>query len=130
MDWMLARPAKMIAAACLAPLAIGMVACDPQTYDTTPPSRFLLTCTRPDTATMVLQLDTGTRRFTLVSADGAPEGSLARTPTTYRLVTAGWSGVVNRYDGRLALSRRSKPQAPAPGPEAWSCASAVDRAKF
>ena len=130
MDWMLARPAKLIAAACLAPLALGLVACDPQTYDTTPPSRFLLTCAGPDAAAMVLQLDTGTRRFTLVSADGAPEGSLARTPTTYGLVTAGWSGVVNRYDGRLSLIRTSKTQALAPGPEAWSCASAVDKAKF
>ncbi len=130
MDWTFLRAAQRIAAFGVVPLVLGLVACGPQTYDATPPSRFLLTCTRPDAAAMVLQLDTGTQRFALVSADGAPGGRLERTPTTYRLVAEGWSGVVNRYDGRLSLIRTSKPQAPAPGPEAWSCASAVDRAKF
>lgn len=79
---------------------------------------------------MVLRLDTGDRSFTIVSADGAPDGAIVASPYSYSLSTATWTGRVNRYDGQLQLVRTpSKPSATAT-PEAWSCTSSADKAKF
>jgi hypothetical protein len=112
------------------PLLASIAGCGPQSDQTSPPSRFLLTCTRPDASAMVLRLDTGDRRFTIVNADGAPDGAIVASPYSYSLSTAAWTGRVNRYDGQLQLVRtQSKPSAAAT-PEAWSCISSADKAKF
>ncbi len=116
----------------------SLAACDMGARTTHAPASFLLTCSRPSSSAMVLRLDTGLRRFTIVNADGAPDGGIAVSPYAYSLTTKAWSGKVNRYDGQLNLVRtpamprpagKGRPPAPAAA-EIWSCAMAVDRARF
>jgi hypothetical protein len=112
--------------------------CGPAAPNTTAPSSFLLTCTKAGAAAMVLRMDTGSRRFAVVNADGAPGGVLLTQPYAYSLTTAAWAAKVNRYDGQLVLTRAPPKstggQAKTPvawaSPETWSCTRSADKAKF
>jgi hypothetical protein len=123
------------------PLAAFLAGCGPPAYNTAPASSFLLTCTRPGASVLVLRLDTGAGRFTVVNADGAPDGAVTTTPYAYALAAARWTGKVNRYDGQLVIVRapaKTNAMPPINGPapplaaptELWSCSSSADKAKF